>query len=70
MDFTGGPWLLRNGEKVDIKWYSVTSFTDTNDKLFWDLEGNAFDNGLIGRPNASYDIMESLHNWKYLRGHE
>lgn len=67
LDFTGGPWKLRNGDKVkNISFNSgIKKYISDNwikDFLEWDEFGNCTNN-----QRSDLDIVENLDNWKYNR---
>lgn len=66
LNFEGGPWKLRNGERIDyIEGHQDNYDGNLEDGTYleWDFSGNCTNK------NKNFDIMESLLNWKYLRYH-
>lgn len=75
LNFEGGPWLLRNGEKVEkLIRTDKNEYLSKEDKwkdVYWDNNGNGWiDGGPVGIDvYYNFDIVESCYNWKYLREH-
>lgn len=70
LDFTGGPWKLRNNmvvknlSKNDSGSHNV--YTSEEYNIVWNFLGEAY----LEDPKKFYpefDIMENLDNWKYNR---
>ena len=74
LDFTGGPWLLRNGMRVkelvefNSKPNNIFTSRDKDYNLYWTNEGLAVRNDLVDyTPCSEFDITENLNNWKHNR---
>lgn len=64
LNFEGGPWKLRNGETVDKLVFKIEEecyFSTEDCDNVWDKLGKEYGG------NTNLDIVESLHNWKYMR---
>lgn len=75
LDFTGGPWKLRNGMVVKklSRNDSGSHYTYTAEdyNIVWNFIGEAHREEELGNGNfclcPEFDIMENLDNWKYNR---